>query len=173
MAQLMPPHSLSLASVKSRLVLPFWYRLTWVVPEKGPLNGTVCVCNSCCYVGCPSYNGSTTIIVVAGIASRLATRDGGHAAAKQQKAHSCYWRCDFASGGGGEVLWWQCSSVCPREYLRNYNSDLHYFFMHVSYVRGSILLWRRCDMLCTGGSMTSYLHITGHISKSVATLPWH
>ena len=34
-------HSLSLASVKSRLVLPFWYRLTWVVPDKGPLN--VCV----------------------------------------------------------------------------------------------------------------------------------
>jgi len=28
-------HSLSLASVKSRFVLPFWYRLTWVVPEKG------------------------------------------------------------------------------------------------------------------------------------------
>ena len=36
-------HSLSLASVKSRLVLPFWYWLTWVVPEKGPLNGCVCV----------------------------------------------------------------------------------------------------------------------------------
>ena len=34
-------HSLSLASVKSRLVLPFWYRLTWVVPDKGPLNGCV------------------------------------------------------------------------------------------------------------------------------------
>ena len=34
-------HSLSLASVKSRLVLPFWYRLTWVFPEKGPLNGCV------------------------------------------------------------------------------------------------------------------------------------
>ena len=33
--------SLSLASVKSRLVLSFWYRLTWVVPEKGPLNGCV------------------------------------------------------------------------------------------------------------------------------------
>ena len=28
-------HSLSLAPVKFRLVLPFWYRLTWVVPEKG------------------------------------------------------------------------------------------------------------------------------------------
>ena len=37
-------HSLALASVKSRLVLPFWYRLTWVVPEKGPLNGRVRVC---------------------------------------------------------------------------------------------------------------------------------
>jgi len=34
----------SLASVKSRLVLPFWYRLTWVVPDKGPLNWCVCVC---------------------------------------------------------------------------------------------------------------------------------
>jgi len=34
--------SLSLASVKSRLVSPFWYRLTRVVPEKGPLNGCVC-----------------------------------------------------------------------------------------------------------------------------------
>ena len=36
--------SLSLAPVKSRLVLPFWYWLTWVVPEKRPLNGCVCVC---------------------------------------------------------------------------------------------------------------------------------
>jgi len=36
-------HSLSLASVKSRLVLPFWYQLTRVVPDKGPVNGCVCV----------------------------------------------------------------------------------------------------------------------------------
>ena len=34
-------HSLSPASVKSGLVLPFWYWLTWVVPDKGPLNGCV------------------------------------------------------------------------------------------------------------------------------------
>ena len=34
-------YSLSLAAVKSRLVLPFWYRLTRVVPDKGPLNGCV------------------------------------------------------------------------------------------------------------------------------------
>jgi len=40
-AQLMP--LLLTISVKSRLVLPFWYRLTWVVPEKRLLNGCVCV----------------------------------------------------------------------------------------------------------------------------------
>ena len=34
---------LSLASVKSRLVLFFWYRLTRVVLDKGPLNEWVCV----------------------------------------------------------------------------------------------------------------------------------
>ena len=39
-------HSLSLAPVKSRLVLPFWYRLTRLVPERGPLNGCVWVCVS-------------------------------------------------------------------------------------------------------------------------------
>ena len=32
-------HSLSLAPVKSRLVLPYWYRLTQAVLEKRPLNG--------------------------------------------------------------------------------------------------------------------------------------
>jgi len=37
-------HSLSLVSVKSRLVLPFWYWLTRVVLDKGPLNGCVCMC---------------------------------------------------------------------------------------------------------------------------------
>ena len=42
-------HSLSVSSVKSRLVLPFWYRLTWVVLDKGPLNGCVCVCEDVCF----------------------------------------------------------------------------------------------------------------------------
>ena len=37
-------HSLSLASVKSRLVLHFWYRPTRVVPDKGPLNASARVC---------------------------------------------------------------------------------------------------------------------------------
>jgi len=39
MAQLMPLPLTVFAPVKSRLVLPFWYRLTQVVLEKRPLNG--------------------------------------------------------------------------------------------------------------------------------------
>ena len=51
MAQLVPLPLSSLALVKSRLVLPFWYQLTWVVPDKGPLNGCVCGAD----VGCSGW----------------------------------------------------------------------------------------------------------------------
>ena len=44
-------HSLSPASLKSRLVLPFCYRLTWVVLDKGQLNVCVCVC-FCIWFSC-------------------------------------------------------------------------------------------------------------------------
>ena len=44
MAQLMPlPITVSCFS-KIRFGFAFWYRLTRVVPDKGPLNGCVCVC---------------------------------------------------------------------------------------------------------------------------------
>jgi len=42
MAQLMPL-PLTVSAVKSRFVLPFWYRLTWVVPGKRAVK-LVCVC---------------------------------------------------------------------------------------------------------------------------------
>jgi len=43
MAQLMPlPVTVSCFS-KIQIGLPFWYQLTWVVPDKGPLNVCVCV----------------------------------------------------------------------------------------------------------------------------------
>ena len=43
MVQLMPlPLTVSCWPKKYRSVLPFWYRLTWVVPDKEPLNGCVC-----------------------------------------------------------------------------------------------------------------------------------
>jgi len=46
-----------------------------------------------------------------------------------------------------------CVFVCPRSYLRNYTSDLHQIFVHLTYGRGSILLWRRSDMLRISGFM--------------------
>ena len=43
MAQLMPlPLTVSCFS-KIQMVLTFWYQLPRVVPDKGPLNGCVCV----------------------------------------------------------------------------------------------------------------------------------
>ena len=46
MAQLMPLLLNASCFSKIQIGLPFWYRLTRVVPEKGPLNGHVCVCVS-------------------------------------------------------------------------------------------------------------------------------
>jgi len=44
MAQLMPlPFTVSCFR-KIQIGFTFWYQLTWVVPEKGPLNGCVCMC---------------------------------------------------------------------------------------------------------------------------------
>ena len=51
--------SLSLASVKSRLALPFWYRLTQLVPEKGLLNVCVRV-----LLGCPTWSSSMKFCAV-------------------------------------------------------------------------------------------------------------
>jgi len=46
MVQLMPlPLTVSCSS-KFRLVLPFWYQFTRVVPDKGSLNRCCCCC--CC-----------------------------------------------------------------------------------------------------------------------------
>ena len=54
MVQLMPLHPKtpsSLASFNTRLVLPFWYRLAQVIPEKRPLN----VCSSSAVVSDDKY----------------------------------------------------------------------------------------------------------------------
>jgi len=44
-----------------------------------------------------------------------------------------------------------CAFVCPRSYLRNYTSDLHQYFVRVTYDRGSVLFWRRSHTLRTSG----------------------
>ena len=56
-------HSLSLASVKSRLVLTFWYRFTRVVPDKGPLNGCVCLYYLLTYCGDALETGSNNRLI--------------------------------------------------------------------------------------------------------------
>ena len=54
-----------------------------------------------------------------------------------------------------------CLSVCPRAYLRNYTSNLREIFMHVTYVRVSVLAAIRYVLPVLW--MTSYLHIMGHM----------
>jgi len=49
-----------------------------------------------------------------------------------------------------------CLSVCPRAYPQNYMSDLH---RNVTYARGSVLLWWRCDALCTSGFMDDVMFV--------------
>jgi len=44
-----------------------------------------------------------------------------------------------------------CVFVCPRAHFWNHTSDLQQFFVNVTYGRGSVLLWRRCDMLGISG----------------------
>jgi len=46
-----------------------------------------------------------------------------------------------------------CVFVCPRSYLRNYTSEVHQVFVHVTYGRDLVLLWRRSVMLRTSGFM--------------------
>jgi len=47
-----------------------------------------------------------------------------------------------------------CVCVCRRSYLRNCTSDFHhFFFLRVTYGRGSVLPWRRTDTLCISGFM--------------------
>ena len=50
-----------------------------------------------------------------------------------------------------------CVFVCPRSCFRNYTSDPHQIFVHVNYGRGSDLIWRLCDTLCTSGLMNDLI----------------
>jgi len=73
-------HSLSLASVKSRLVLPFWYRLTRVVLDEGLLNG----CDVVEYFNCNLIRTDTVLISI-GVREPAWSK-----------------QCPFCQGSGGE-----------------------------------------------------------------------
>ena len=53
-------------------------------------------------------------------------------------------------------------SVClsVREHIFGTTHSIFTIFMHVTHVRDSVLLWRRCDTLCTSGFMDD---IMGHM----------
>ena len=70
-------HSLSLASVKSRLVLPFWYWFTRVVPEKGPLNACVCSLSDVSWIICISAAAVFALVVDKTVSVFKAVRGGG------------------------------------------------------------------------------------------------
>ena len=55
-----------------------------------------------------------------------------------------------------------CFCISLRAYLPNYTSNQYQIFFpaYVTFCRGSVLLWRRCDILFTSGFMTD--DITGH-----------
>jgi len=44
-----------------------------------------------------------------------------------------------------------CLSVRDHIFGTTRMSDLHQIFVHVTYDRGSVILWRCSDMLCTSG----------------------
>ena len=43
----------------------------------------------------------------------------------------------------------ECLSVSPLTLVENHTAELHQFLVHVVY--DSVLLWRRCNLLCTSG----------------------
>ena len=59
-----------------------------------------------------------------------------------------------------------CVFVCPRSYLRNCTSDLYQIFMHVTYGRGSVLIWRQIRYVLPVLWMTLYLLISQGWSTS-------
>jgi len=67
-------YSLSLAPVKSRLVLPFWYWLTWVVTDKGLLSGCGGVSVLTLHDKCQCIRYSTTMLIMIKQVARVILR---------------------------------------------------------------------------------------------------
>ena len=73
MAQLMPLQLTVSCFSKIQIGLPFWYRLSRIVPEKGPLNGCVCACACVCFVLNHTVTGVISLLAWVTMASRSTT----------------------------------------------------------------------------------------------------
>ena len=56
-----------------------------------------------------------------------------------------------------------CVCVCLSAIISpEVHSDIYQMFVHVTYGRGSVLLWWRCDKLCTSGFMDDVIGLLAH-----------
>jgi len=62
-----------------------------------------------------------------------------------------------------------CLSVCVCHISGTTRPIFTNFFLHVTYGRGSVLLWRRCDRLCISGFVDDV--ILAHKVLGCSTLP--
>jgi len=62
-----------------------------------------------------------------------------------------------------------CAFVCQCTHLQSYTPALHQISVHVICGRGSVLLWRRSDMLCTSGFMDDVIFAHTPTLLDVAT----
>jgi len=111
-------HSLSLASVKCRLVLLFWYRLTWVVLDIGPLNGCMCVCVrvhllSLLQARCPSCRPTNSV-------KALKARYGSW---KVLEFYNCICRPRTGPLGGSVAVWLVCWTQAQKGLGSNRSCD--------------------------------------------------
>jgi len=73
--------------------------------------------------------------------------------------------------GCSSVSLFVCLSASALAYVENYMDELQQISVHVDYGRGSILLWRHCDTLCTSGFVDDVIFLynttTGTIARYV------
>ena len=64
-----------------------------------------------------------------------------------------------------------CLSVCPTGYLRNHMRDLYQIFVHVAYVRGSVLLRHASPIAGKGFSSPLTMHYNALAGKGIIRSP--
>jgi len=113
MAQLMPlPLTVSCFRIKSRLVSPFWYRLTRVVLDKGPLNVCVCVCVCACVLAC------MRVCMCVCVCVSLVTLMFYYMSVVCQSSQHADTECSQCPGGvhRGDTRSWSCAEWHPRHH---------------------------------------------------------
>ena len=129
MAQLMPlPLTVSYSS-KSRLVLPFWYRFTRVVPDKGPLN--VCVWGWVGVCGCVDNARNNICSLYWNIVNTVSFPSAKHSFFLFKHTHTVDWRLL-----SGLILCNICHCLCckPAPTATNHVTLTSYWRISISFI---------------------------------------